>query len=85
MVTLSFILINVFLTGLLALFDMKLFEYNFLEAVRGVLFSEIAAGRYIVLVGVIIGFIASIVIDIRIYISESSPSPPQTGMSNMKN
>lgn len=70
MVTLSFILINVSLTGLLALFDMKLFEYNFLEAVRGVLFSEIAAGRYIVLIGVIIGFIASIVIDIRIYLSK---------------
>ncbi|MED1469777.1 hypothetical protein [Bacillus salipaludis] len=70
MVTLSFILIALFLPGLLSLFDMRLFGYSFMSAIHHLIFSEIAAGRYIVIIGATIGFISSIFIDVRIYLSK---------------
>ncbi len=70
MVTFSFVLIALFLTGLLALFDTQLFGYTFISAIQHLLFSEIAAGRYIVITGAIVGLISSVVIDVRIYLSK---------------
>lgn len=70
MVTLSFVLIALFLTGLLTLFDTQLFGYTFMTSIQHLLFSEIAAGRYIVITGATIGFISSIVIDVRIFLSK---------------
>ena len=70
MVTLSYFLLLVFLSILLALFDIKLFELSFIEAFIRIYSSEIAVGRYISLVGVFFGLIWSVVVDVRIYRSK---------------
>lgn len=70
MVTLSFFLLITFLTLLIALFDMSLFEYSFFEAIINILTSEIAIGRYIALMGAALGLISSVIIDVRIHRSK---------------
>jgi hypothetical protein len=67
MVTLSFFLLLMFLSILLALFDMKLFELTFFEALIKIFSSEIAVGGYISIAGAFLGLIWSVVVDVRIY------------------
>jgi hypothetical protein len=70
MVTLTFFILITFLTILIALFDMSIFEFTFLEAVINILYSEIAIGRYIALLGTVFGLISSVIIDVRIHRSK---------------
>jgi hypothetical protein len=67
MVTLAYFLLLTFLTILIALFDMSLFEFSFFEAMINILYSEIAIGRYISLFGAALGLISSVIIDFRIH------------------
>jgi hypothetical protein len=67
MVTLSFFLVLTFLSTLLALFDMKLFEITFFEAIVKIFYSEVAVGRYISLAGAFFGLLWSVVVDVRIH------------------
>ncbi|MEH7177406.1 hypothetical protein [Neobacillus vireti] len=67
MVTLSFFLLIIFLSTLLALFDMKLYEISFFESIVKIFYSEIAIGRTISLSGAFFGLIWSVVVDFRIY------------------
>lgn len=66
MVTLSFFLITVLLTILISLFDMRLYDISFYEAVINIYYSEIAIGRYISFIGAIMGLVSSLIIDFRI-------------------
>ncbi|NRD78646.1 hypothetical protein HPT25_14895 [Bacillus sp. BRMEA1] len=70
MITLGFFLTSISLTVLLAIFDMKIFEYPFLLAVKNIIFSEIAAGRYIVILGGTGGLVSSVIIDVRLYLQK---------------
>ncbi|MCM3690118.1 hypothetical protein [Neobacillus niacini] len=70
MVTFAFILLVILLTILIALFDMSLFEFSFFEAMKNILYSEIAIGRYIALFGAVLGLISSVIIDFRIHRSK---------------
>ncbi|MFP7295891.1 hypothetical protein [Neobacillus niacini] len=70
MVTFSFVALIILLTILIGLFDMRLFEYSFLEAIINILYSEIAIGRYIALFGAALGLISSVIIDMRIHRSK---------------
>lgn len=72
MITFAFFLVVTLLSLLLAFFDMMLFEYSFLEALKNLFVSEIAAGRYIVITGAVVGLISSIVLDIRLYLAKKS-------------
>ncbi len=74
LITLAFFLIILLLSGLLAFFDTMLFEYSFLEALRHLFISEIAAGRYIAVAGACIGIIASIMIDVRLHLLKKGKS-----------
>lgn len=74
MITLAFLLVSITMTLLLALFDMSVFEYSLLDALKNLYISEIAAGRYIVILGAIVGLASSIVLDIRIYLSKKKNS-----------
>ncbi|MEH7113865.1 hypothetical protein V7124_15940 [Neobacillus niacini] len=67
MVTLSYFLLLIFLSILLALFDIKLFELTFFEAIVKIYYSEIAVGRYFSFAGAFLGLIWSVVVDVRIY------------------
>jgi hypothetical protein len=66
MVTFSFFLITVLLTILISLFDMRLYDISFYEAVINIYYSEIAIGRYISFMGAIMGLVSSLIIDFRI-------------------
>ncbi|OCA85669.1 hypothetical protein A8F94_12395 [Bacillus sp. FJAT-27225] len=66
MITISFILTMVFVTGLTAIFDMILFQYGFWEALANIIHSEVFNGRLFVICGVLIGFAFSITADIRL-------------------
>lgn len=70
MVTLSYFLLVISLTLLIALFDMSLFEFSFLEAIINIVYSEVAIGRYIALLGASLGLISSVIIDFRIHRSK---------------
>ncbi|EFV75663.1 hypothetical protein HMPREF1013_04158 [Bacillus sp. 2_A_57_CT2] len=67
MITFSYLSIFLLLTILTALFDMKIFDYTILEALRNLLYTEIATGRMIVVVSVLIGLLSSAVIDFRLF------------------
>jgi hypothetical protein len=70
MVTLAYFLLVSLLTILIALFDMSLFEFSFFEAIINILYSEIAIGRYIAILGASLGLISSVIIDFRIHRSK---------------
>jgi hypothetical protein len=66
MITFSYLSIFLLLTILAALFDMKIFDYTIWEALRNILFTEIATGRMIVIFTVLIGLASSAVVDFRL-------------------
>jgi hypothetical protein len=66
MITFSYLSIFLLLTILAALFDMKIFDYTIWEALRNILFTEIATGRMIVIFTVLIGLASSAIVDFRL-------------------
>ncbi|WML49488.1 hypothetical protein RCG23_05665 [Neobacillus sp. PS3-34] len=70
MVTLCYFFTFVLLIMLTAFFDMRLFEYSIWEALKNLLYTEIAVGRLIVLIGAVIGLSFSMVADIRLYLKK---------------
>lgn len=70
MVTFAFLTITTLLIILIALFDMKLFELAFFDALKNIFYSEIAIGRYISFLGAALGMISSLIIDFRIKTSK---------------
>lgn len=67
MVTFSYLTIFTLMALLATVFDMKIFDFTFWEALRNLLFSEVATGRMIILVTIAIGLVSSIVTDFRIF------------------
>lgn len=76
MITFSYLSIFLLLTILTALFDMKIFDYTILEALRNLLYTEIATGRMIVVVSVLIGLLSSAVIDFRLFKAKKKQGHP---------
>lgn len=70
MVTLCYFFTFVLLIMLTAFFDMRLFEYSIWEALKNLLYTEIAVGRLIVLIGAVIGLSFSMVADFRLYLKK---------------
>jgi hypothetical protein len=67
MITLSYLAIFLLLAILCTIFDMKIFDNTFLVALRNLLFSEVATGRMIVIITVMIGFASSAAIDFHLW------------------
>ncbi|WP_264740250.1 hypothetical protein [Cytobacillus firmus] len=67
MITFSYLSFFLLLTILAALFDMKIFDYTIWEALRNLLFTEIATGRMIIIFSILIGLLTSAVIDIHLF------------------
>ncbi|WP_258309394.1 hypothetical protein [Cytobacillus oceanisediminis] len=67
MVTFSYFAIFTLLALLATLFDMKIFDFTFWEALRNLLFSEVATGRMIILFTIGAGLVSSLIIDYRIF------------------
>ncbi|UOE56336.1 hypothetical protein LIT38_05015 [Bacillus sp. CMF12] len=67
MITFSYLAIFLLMTLTAAFFDMKIFDYTIWEALRNLLFKEIATGRMIIIVSVFIGLASSAVIDFRLF------------------
>ncbi|MED4203446.1 hypothetical protein [Neobacillus mesonae] len=72
MVTLAYFILTVLLTLLIAFFDTRIFEYSYVEALRNLFFTEIAAGKYIVFAGLLVGLMISMIIDVRIFLSKKN-------------
>ncbi|MBG9548858.1 hypothetical protein ACOSZF_04825 [Cytobacillus firmus] len=66
MITFSYLTIFLLLAILSTIFDMRIFDYTFLEAMRNLLFSEIATGRMIIIFTVLIGLATSAAADFRL-------------------
>ncbi|ALC91216.1 hypothetical protein AM500_16480 [Bacillus sp. FJAT-18017] len=70
MITFSYILTMVLITGLTAILDMVLFQFSFWEALSNIVDSEVFYGRLFVISGVLIGFAFSITSDIRLFLGK---------------
>ncbi|WP_026583415.1 hypothetical protein [Bacillus sp. J33] len=66
MVTFSFMTIFALMAALAALFDMKILNYTFWEALWNLLFTEIATGRMILVATLLAGLVSSLITDFRI-------------------
>lgn len=78
MVTLAFFLVIILLSVIVSFFDTMIFGYSFLEAAINLFYTEIAVGKYIVLLGIFSGMISSVIIDIRIHLNKKSVKENQT-------
>ncbi|KAF0820707.1 MULTISPECIES: hypothetical protein [unclassified Cytobacillus] len=67
MITFSYLAIFLLLAILCTIFDMKIFDETFFEALRNLLFSEVATGRMIVIVTVMIGIASSAAVDFHLW------------------
>ncbi len=68
MVTLAFFIISVLLSIIMIFFDTLIFGYSFWESSLNLFYTEIAVGKYIVFTGAVFGLLASIIIDVRVYL-----------------
>lgn len=75
MITFSYLTIFLLLAILSTIFDMKIFDYTFWEALRNLLFSEIATGRMIIIFTVLIGLASSAVADFRLLNAKKKKRP----------
>ncbi|MEH6987394.1 MULTISPECIES: hypothetical protein [Bacillales] len=66
MITFSYLTIFLLLAILSTIFDMKIFDDTFWEALKNLLFSEIATGRMIIIFTVLVGLASSAVADFRL-------------------
>ncbi|MCM3706973.1 MULTISPECIES: hypothetical protein [Cytobacillus] len=74
MITFSYLTIFLLLAILSTIFDMRLFNYTFFEALRN-LFSEIATGRMIIIFTILIGLASSTVADFRLLKAKKKKRP----------
>ncbi|MGG5253188.1 hypothetical protein ACQYAD_06805 [Neobacillus sp. SM06] len=70
MVTLAFFIISVLLSIIITFFDTVIFGYSFWESYLNLFYTEIAVGKYIVFTGAFFGFLISMIIDLRMYLTK---------------
>ncbi|PAE24857.1 MULTISPECIES: hypothetical protein [Bacillaceae] len=75
MITFSYLTIFLLLAILSTIFDMRIFDYTFFQALRNLLFSEIATGRMIIIFTVLIGLASSTVADFRLLKAKKKKRP----------
>lgn len=78
MITLAFFLMIILLSVIVSFFDTLIFGYSFWEAFINLFYTEIAVGKYIVMLGILSGLISSVIIDIRIHLNKKSVKENQT-------